>query len=86
MSGVAKKIYTDAAKTTEATPQQIYDAFMAGKVVLSFGDVSTAGAKQSTVTSCNVFGTAEQVVGIRVLYDNNGSFASISAGNTSGGN
>ena len=74
------KIYSDAAKTTEATPQQIYDAFMAGKVVLSFG------AEQSTVTSCKVFGTAEEVVGIIVYYDNNGSFASISVGNTSGGN
>lgn len=86
MPGPANKIYTDAAKTTEATPQQIYDAFMAGKVVLSFGDVSASGAKQSTVTSCNVFGTAEQVVGITVYYDDNGSFASISVGDTSGGN
>lgn len=85
MPGVANKIYTDAAKTTEATPQQVYDAFMAGKVVLSFGDVSTAGAKQSTVTSCNVFGAPGAVVGIKVYYDNNGSFASISIGNTSGG-
>ena len=86
MPGVANKIYTDAAKTTEATPQQIYDAFMAGKVVLSFGDVNTAGTEQSTVTSCKVFGTAEQVVGIKVYYDNNGSFATLSVGNTSGGN
>lgn len=86
MAGVANEIYTDAAKTTEATPQQVYDAFMAGKVVLSFGDVSTAGAKQSAVTSCKVFGTAEQVVGITVYYDNNGSFASLSVGDTSGGN
>lgn len=86
MPGPANKIYTDAAKTTEATPQQIYDAFMAGKVVLSFGDVSTAGAKQSTVTSCNVFGAPGAAVGIKVYYDDNGSFASISVGNTSGGN
>lgn len=85
MAAVANKIYTDAAKTTEATPQQIYDAFMAGKVILSFGDVSASGTEQSTVTSCKVFGTAEQVVGITVYYDNNGSFASLSVGNTSGG-
>lgn len=86
MPAGGNKIYTDAAKTTEATPQQIYDAFMSGKVVLSFGDVSTAGTTQSTVTSCKVFGTAEGVVGIRIFSDNNGSFASLSIGNTSGGN
>lgn len=86
MSLVEYKIYTDAARTTEATPQQIYDAFMQGKVVLSLGDVSTAGASQSTATSCKVFGTDEEVVGIIVFYDNNGSFASISVGDTSGGN
>ena len=86
MPGVANKIYTDAAKTTEATPQQVYDAFMAGKVVLSFGDVSASGAKQSTVTSCAVFGAPGAVVGIKVYYDNNGSFATLEVGNTSGGN
>lgn len=86
MAQIPNKIYSDAAKTTVATPQQIYDAFMAGKVVLSFGDVSTAGTEQSTVTSCKVFGTAEEVVGIIVYYDNNGSFASLSVGDTSGGN
>nr|DAF00665.1 MAG TPA: hypothetical protein [Caudoviricetes sp.] len=86
MAQIPNKIYSDAAKTTEATPQQVYDAFMAGKVVLSFGDVSASGAKQSTVTSCAVFGAPGAVVGIKVYYDNNDSFASLSVGDTSGGN
>lgn len=86
MPAGGNKIYTDAAKTTEATPQQIYDAFMAGKVVLSFGDVSTAGTTQSTVTSCLVFGAPGAVVGIKIFSDNNGRFASLSVGDTSGGN
>lgn len=78
-------IYTDAEKTTQATPQQIYDAFMAGKVVLSRGDVSTAGTTQSTVTSCKVFGAPGAVVGITIYYDNNGSLTSTNVGDTSGG-
>lgn len=85
MPAVQPNIYVDAAKTTVATPQQIYDAFMSGKVVLNFGDVSASGTTQSEMTCCKVFGTEEEVVGIIVYYDNLGSSATLHWGDTSGG-
>lgn len=63
----SKKIYIDAAKTTEATPQQIYDAYMAGTVLLNTGTSGT----QTFISRISAFvynGAPDNIVGVGIEY------------------
>ncbi len=81
----SKKIYIDAAKTTEATPQQIYDAYMAGTVLLNTGTSGT----QTFINGIIAFvynGAPDNIVGVGIAYHDNGSgeLISISVGDVGG--
>lgn len=81
----SKKIYIDEAKTTEATPQQIYDAYMAGTVMLNTG---TSGTK-TLINGIIAFvynGAPDNIVGVGIAYQDNGSgkLTSITVGDVGG--
>ena len=81
----SKKIYIDAAKTTEATPQQIYDAYMAGTVLLNMGTSGT----QTFINGIIAFvynGAPDNIVGVGIgFYDiGSGEINSISVGDVGG--
>ena len=81
----SKKIYIDAAKTTEATPQQIYDAYMAGTVLLNTGTSGT----QTFVSGISAFvynGAPDNIVGVGIAYHDNvsGKLIRISVGDVGG--
>lgn len=85
MAAHVEKIYTDAAKTMEATPQQIYDAYMAGTALLNLGTSETA----STVTriiSMAYNGTPDNIESVNISYydDESGAFEYILTGNMGG--
>ena len=68
----SKKIYIDAAQTTEATPQQIYDAYMAGTVLLNMGTSGT----QTFINGIITFvynGAPDNIVGVGIAWRDNGS-------------
>lgn len=69
-------IYTDAAKTTEATPQQIYDAYMSGTVMLYFG-TADGGGRAANVVAIDYVGTPDNIVSVGIWYANNGNLGNI---------
>lgn len=79
------KIYFDAAKTTEATPQQIYDAYMAGTVLLNMGTSGTM-VIFTRIISMAYNGTADNIAGVQISYydDATGSYKAISVGTMGG--
>ena len=79
------KIYFDAAKTTEATPQQIYNAYMAGTVLLNLGTSGTTGIF-TRIISMAYNGTADNIAGVQISYydDTAGSYKRISVGTIGG--
>lgn len=81
----SNKIYTDAAKTTEATPQQIYDAYMAGTVLLNTGTYVTVTFVNG-ITSFVYNGAPDNIVGVYIEYHDNrsGKFIRISVGDVGG--
>ena len=81
----SNKIYIDAAKTTEATPQQIYDAYMAGTVLLNTGTSGT----QTFISGIIEFaynGAPDNIVGVGIMYrdSQSGKLISISVGDVGG--
>ena len=81
----SKKIYIDAAKTAEATPQQIYDAYMAGTVLLNTGTSGT----QTFINGISSFvynGAPDNIVGVGIVYRDpvSGKFISILVGDVGG--
>lgn len=80
-----KKIYIDAAKTTEATPQQIYDAYMAGTVLLNTGTSGTQTFINGTIAFV-YNGAPDNIVGVGIAYQDIGSgeLISISVGDVGG--
>lgn len=79
MAAGGYKIYTDAAKTTEATPQQIYDAYMSGTVMLDFGTSDGTGSA-ANVVEIDYEGTPDNILGVMVWYAKNGNLSSITVG------
>lgn len=81
----SKKIYIDAAKTTEATPQQIYDAYMAGTVLLNTG---TSGTKTfiNGIIAFVYNGAPDNIVGVGIAFQDIGSgeLINISVGDVGG--
>lgn len=80
-----KKLYIDADRTVEATPQQIYNAYMAGTVLLNLGTSGTMGTFTSII-SMTYNGTADNIVGVYIsCYDDEaGKVGSISIGDMGG--
>ena len=81
----SNKIYIDEAKTTEATPQQIYDAYMAGKVLLNMGTSGT----QTFINGIITFvynGAPDNIVGVGIACRDNvsGKITSIIVGDVGG--
>ena len=81
----SNKIYTDAAKTTEATPQQIYDAYMAGTVLLNTGTYETVTFING-ITTFVYNGAPDNIIGVDIEYHDNrsGKFVRISVGDVGG--
>ena len=81
----SKKIYIDAAQTTEATPQQIYDAYMAGRVLLNTGTHETI-TYINGITTFVYKGAPDNIVAVGIEYHDNisGKFISISVGDVGG--
>ena len=81
----SKKIYIDEAKTTEATPQHIYDAYMAGTVLLNTGTSGTLTFVNGIIAFM-YNGAPDNIVGVAIAYRDNGSgkIISISVGDVGG--
>lgn len=81
----SKKIYIDAAKTTEATPQQIYDAYMAGTVLLNMGTYGTQTFINGII-AIMYNGAPDNIVGVAIGYHDaaSGEFRSILVGDVGG--
>ena len=76
MAASGYKIYTDAAKTTKATPQQIYDAYMSGTVMLDLGTAVSA----ANVVAIDYEGTPDNILAVKIWYANQGNLGNITVG------